>query len=150
VRLMLRREPMADTAPEMVETLARHALFCDLPADAAAELARAVVDRRYAEGDWVLRRGEANCGLHVILDGEAGVLDDDVELAVLHAGMFFGEISALLDEPVGQDVVARTPLRCAVIERDRLLPFLLDQPAVTLRLLRAEARRVSDANRWRA
>jgi CRP-like cAMP-binding protein len=64
--------------------------------------------------------------------------------------MFFGEISVLLDEPVAADVFARTPLRCAVIDRTRLMPFLLANPTVTLRLLQAEVRRLADTNRWRA
>jgi len=71
-----------------------------------------------------------------------------IDRAVLHAGMFFGEISVLLDQPVGASVVSRTPLRCAHIDRADLIPFLLDHPTVTLRLLQAEARRVDDANRW--
>ena len=64
--------------------------------------------------------------------------------------MFFGEISALLGEPVAADVFARTHLRCAVIDRDDLFPFLLANPSVTLRLLQAEARRLADSNRWQA
>jgi len=42
-----------------------------------------------------------------------GVVIDDRERAILHAGMFFGEISALLGDPVGAGIVARSPLRCA-------------------------------------
>ncbi len=68
----------------------------------------------------------------------------------MHAGMFFGEISVLLDEPVTAGVVARTPLRLAVIDRSALMPFLLANPTVTVRLLQAEARRISDLNPWRA
>ena len=63
----------------------------------------------------------------------------------MHAGMFFGEISVLLDEPATAGVVARTPLRLAVIDRSALMPFLLANPTVTVRLLQAEARRISDA-----
>jgi CRP-like cAMP-binding protein len=64
--------------------------------------------------------------------------------------MFFGEVSVLLEEPVAADVFARTPLRCAVIDRGELIPFLLANPAVTMRMLQAEVRRLADANRWRA
>ncbi len=37
-----------------------------------------------------------------------------------------------------------------MIDRDRLMPFLLANPAVTLRLLQAEVRRLADTNRWLA
>ena len=43
--------------------------------------------------------------------------------------MFFGEISALLRRAASPaDVFARTHLRCAVIDRDELFPFLLAEP----------------------
>jgi CRP-like cAMP-binding protein len=75
---------------------------------------------------------------------------EGADVLMLHAGMFFGEISTLLDEPVPADVVARSPLRCAVVERDKLMPFLMANPSVAVRLLQAEARRVADTYRWRA
>jgi CRP-like cAMP-binding protein len=132
----------------VAESLARHALFADVPAATLGELAIEV--QEFAEGEWVLRAGEENCGLHIVLEGEAGVVIDGTERAVVHSGMFFGEISVLLDEPVAADVFARTPLRCAVIDRTELFPFLLANPTVTLRLLQAEVRRLADTNRWRA
>jgi CRP-like cAMP-binding protein len=132
----------------MVSSLAKHALFADAPADALAELA--VTERTFGEGEWILREGDENSDLHVILEGEAGVVIGGEERSRIHAGMFFGEISVLLGDPVAAGVFARTPLRCAVIDRDRLIPFLLANPSVTLRLLQAEVRRLSDANRWQA
>jgi CRP-like cAMP-binding protein len=91
-----------------------------------------------------------NAGLFVILDGEASVVVDGIEVTTLHAGMFFGEISALLDEPVTAGIVARSPVRCAVIDRSELTSFLLANPSVTLRLLQAEARRLADLSQWHA
>jgi CRP-like cAMP-binding protein len=125
------------------------ALFADLPAESLDALAASMREEEFGEGEWILREGDDNAGLRVILDGDAAVVIDGVDRAVLHAGMFFGEISVLLDQPVGASVVSRTPLRCAHIDRSELIPFLLDHPSVTLRLLQAEARRVDDANRWR-
>jgi CRP-like cAMP-binding protein len=134
----------------VAESLAKHALFADVPADALAALDDAIHVVEFDEGDWVLREGAENSGLHVIIDGEAGVVIDGEERSRVHSGMFFGEISALLREPVAADVFARTHLRCAVIDRDDLFPFLLANPSVTLRLLQAEARRLADSNRWQA
>ncbi len=138
------------SAQPLSESLRRLALFSDLPAEALDALAKTVRDERVGEGAWILREGEENADLFVILEGEVGVVVDEMEHAILHAGMFFGEISVLLDEPAISGVVARTPLRYAVIDRSALVPFLLAHPTVTLRLLQAEARRVSDAIPWRA
>ena len=51
---------------------------------------------------------------------------------------------------VGAGVFARSRLHCAVIDREALFPFLLANPSVTLRLLQAETRRLSDTNEWLA
>ena len=69
----------------------------------------------FGEGEFVLRRGQSEAGLHVIVEGEVGVVLDDAELAVLPRGSFFGEISSLLGEAVVADVISRSPLRCLVI-----------------------------------
>jgi CRP-like cAMP-binding protein len=138
------------SAQPLNESLGRLALFADLPPEALAALVETVRDERVDEGVWVLREGDENADLFLILEGEVGLVRDEIEEAVMHAGMFFGEISVLLDEPATAGVVARTPVRLAVIDRSALIPFLLAHPTVTLGLLQAEARRISDLNPWRA
>jgi len=134
--------------PSLAGSLGSLALFADLPPESLEALAASMEEETFGEGEWILREGQANAGLRVILEGEVTVVIHGMDRAVLHAGMFFGEISVLLDQPVGASVVSRSPLRCAHIDRADLIPFLLEHPTVTLRLLQAEARRVDDANRW--
>ncbi|MEK6274071.1 MAG: cyclic nucleotide-binding domain-containing protein [Actinomycetota bacterium] len=138
------------SAQPLIESLRRLALFSDLPAEALEALTETVRDERVEEGTWILTEGDENADLFVILEGEVGLVRNEIEAAVMHSGMFFGEVSVLLDEPAIAGVVARTPVRCAVIDRAALIPFLLANPTVTLRLLQAEARRIADANPWRA
>jgi CRP/FNR family cyclic AMP-dependent transcriptional regulator len=139
---------LASSQP-LSESLRRLALFIDLPPEALAALVETVRDERFEEGVWILREGDENADLFVILEGEVGLVRNEIEQAVLHAGMFFAEVSVLLDEPVVAGVVARTALRCAVIDRSALVPFLLAHPPVTLRLLQAELRRIADTMPWR-
>ena len=138
------------SAEPLTDSLRRLAVFADLPPDALAALVEAARDEHVNEGAWILTEGDENADLFLILEGEVGLVRDEVEEAVMHAGMFFGEISVLLDEPVSAGVVARTPVRLAVIDRAALIPFLLANPSVTLGLLQAEARRISDVSSWRA
>ena len=138
------------SADSLSESLRRLALFADLPSEALAALVDTVRDERVEEGVWILNEGDENADLFLLLEGEVGLVRDEMEQAVMHAGMFFGEISVLLDEPATAGVVARTPLRLAVIDREALIPFLLAHATVTLRLLQAEARRISDLSPWRA
>ncbi|HZQ04256.1 MAG TPA: cyclic nucleotide-binding domain-containing protein [Gaiellaceae bacterium] len=134
----------------VAEGLGRLALFADLSPEALAELAAIAREQECGEGEWVLHEGDENAALHVILEGEAGLVVGGVERLALHAGMYFGEMSTLLGDRVAAGVYARARLRCAVVDRDPLFRFLLANPSVTLRLLQAEARRLADTNRWLA
>ena len=108
-----------------------------------------MAERSFGEGEWVVRRGETDVGLYVIVAGEVGVVLDGHELAVLKKGSFFGEISALLGEPAVADVVARSPLRCLYLDDEQVEPFLLEHPIVMLRMLQAEARRLRTTDELR-
>ena len=135
---------------ELQDALARLALFADFtPADfeALLSIAREV---SFREGERVVERGQVDVGLHVVVEGEVGVVFLEEELAVLPRGSFFGEISSLLGEPVVADIVARSPLRCLVIPPDEVETLLLAHPRVTLRMLKTEARRLKTTDEARA
>ena len=138
---------VADVA--LLESVSRLALFADLEQSELDRLLSTVDEVSFGEGQWVLRRGQENVGLHVIVDGEVGVLLNDEELAVLSKGSFFGEISALLDEPTVADVIARTPLRCLFVPAAEVERFLLANPRVTYRMLQTEARRLQATDELR-
>ena len=133
---------------ELRTSLSRLALFADLNRPTLEAITHAYREEVYGAGQRVLRRGLAGGGLHVILDGEAVVELDAREIARIGRGEFFGEISVLNGDAPSADVRAETDLRCFVIPAEELEPFLLAHPAVTLRMLRAEASRLRDANQW--
>ena len=130
----------ADVA--LVDSVARLALFADLDRDELESLLPGLTELSFDEGHWILRRGDEDVGLHVIVDGEVGVVLEEEELAVLSKGSFFGEISALLREPTVADIVARTNVRCLYVPADEVEGFLLSSPRVMFRMLQTEARRV--------
>lgn len=134
---------------DLVESAARLALFADLGRGELEELLALVREVSFDEGTWVVRRGEPDAGLHIIVAGTVGVVLDDEELATLSKGSFFGEISALLGEDTVADVVARSHLRCLIVPAPDVEQFLLTNPLVMLRMLKAEARRVRTTDELR-
>jgi CRP-like cAMP-binding protein len=135
--------------PALLANAGRLALFADLEREQLAEIVGALQEVSYEEGQWVLRRGEMVVGMHIIVDGEAGVVLEETELATLSKGSFFGEISALLGEETVADVVARAPLRCLYVPPDEVTDFLLASPRVMLRMLETEARRLRTTDELR-
>jgi CRP/FNR family transcriptional regulator, cyclic AMP receptor protein len=126
----------------LLESVARLALFADLARDELEALLDRLDEVSFDEGHWILRRGDEDVGLHVIVDGEVGVVLEEEEIAVLSKGSFFGEISALLHEPTVADIVARTNVRCLFVPDEQVEEFLLASPRVMYRMLQTEARRV--------
>lgn len=86
----------------------------------------------------------------MILQGEAAVAIDGKESSRLGRGDFFGEISILLEEPPTADITALSSLTCIVLPRNQLTEWLATKPAVMLRMLQTEVRRLRAASRWRS
>ncbi len=130
------------------ENLARLALFADLTRPQLEQIAHSYDEDMFSEGQHVLHKGLGGTGLYVILDGEAIVSIGDKELARLGRGEFFGDVSALTGEPPTTDVIAATPLRCLVIPRKEVEPFLLAYPSVSVRMLKTILRRLASTLEW--
>jgi len=135
---------------ELLDGLSRLALFAELDRAELETVVGMTHEATFDEGDWIVRMGEEVSGLHMIVDGEIGVVYETEELATLSRGSFFGEISALLGEPAVADILARTPTRCLVVPAADVKRFLLTFPAVTLYMLQTEARRLKTADESRA
>ena len=134
----------------LVDSVSRLWIFADLSQAELEALLPGLEEVSFSEGSWVMRRGDMEPGLFIIVDGEVSVVIEGEELAALTAGSFFGEISALIDEPVVADIIARTPLRCLYVPPDDVEAFLIANPKVMYRMLQAQARRLRSANRWRS
>lgn len=133
----------------LVESVARLALFSDLDFSEIEDVLPMVEEVLYHEGQWVVRRGEVDVGLNIIVDGEVSVVLEGDELAALSRGSFFGEISALLGEPTVADIIARTPLQCLFVKPEDVESFLVANPRVMFRMLQAEARRLRTTDELR-
>jgi CRP-like cAMP-binding protein len=133
----------------LVESVSRLALFSDLGYSEIEAVLPMVDEVLYHEGQWVVRRGEVDVGLNIIVDGEVSVVLEGDELAALSKGSFFGEISVLLGEPTVADIIARTPLQCLFIKPEDVEDFLVANPRVMFRMLQAEARRLKTTDELR-
>ena len=135
--------------PDVVETLARLALFADLTPAQIEAIAHRFDEEVFAEGQRVLRTGMTGGGLYLILAGEAVIRINGQERARFGPGEVFGEIGVLTGEPPNADVEAATLLRCLEIPGSDVEPFLIEFPPVMFRLLQAEARRLRTTTAWK-
>lgn len=135
---------------EIVDTLAAFTMFADLSRPQLRSVAHAFEEAWFPKDQKILRQGLTGSGFYVILEGECSVMIDGTARSTLTRGDFFGEVSVLLGEAPSADVVALTPVRCLVVAGGAVETFLVSNPRVMFRMLQAQARRLRDANRWRA
>ena len=113
-------------------------------------------------GARLLREGFAGSGFTVIISGEADWLvagrrvDRSATMiglpakpVTLRRGDWFGELSVLFGEPSISDVFALTPMHLLVLPGHELEGFLHRYPKVMFQLLKGEARRLRDPERWK-
>ena len=132
-----------------LEDLGRLALFVDLPREELEQIAASAEEVSFGEGEWIIRQGDPQSSVYVIVEGEVAVMIDDESRRVLPKGSFFGEVAVLLDEPATASIITRSPVTCLVIPGADVQEFLVAHPLVTYRILKAEARRLKTASEWR-
>lgn len=90
----------------------------------------------FAEGDVLIRQGESNDKLFIILEGEVEVRVGGRQVATLKAGDLFGELSLLDHEPASGDVVATGTGAFVTLDERRFVVVSQQNPFFTLALLR--------------
>ncbi len=141
---------VATARNQLTDTLSGLSLFADLGAAELESVAHILDERRFADGERILRQGLSGSGFYIILGGEATIRVDGKDYGTLGRGDFFGEISALLGDPPVADIVATRGLHCAIIPGPSLQEFMLGHPRVMFRMLQSEARKLRTATRWRS
>ena len=131
--------------------LARTQIFQSLsPEDMDAVLQRTIV-RRTRRNEIIMRRGDANSGMVVIVSGRVriSVVSEDgkeATLNVLGAGEVLGEMSLLDGEPCSADVTAQEDCTLLVIDRAQFMGLLRANSGLCLHLMALLTRRLRQTN----
>jgi predicted unusual protein kinase regulating ubiquinone biosynthesis (AarF/ABC1/UbiB family) len=105
-------------------------------------LTRASVEQTFSAGDTIVADGAFAEGLFVVTRGTASVIkyagsSVEIELARLHAGEHFGEMSLVSELPASASVVARSDVTCAFVSRERFDRLLREHPDMARTVLMA-------------
>ena len=119
-------------------------LFDGLDNEAMERIAAVVVEVEFPADHVIARQGEIGTGFFVIASGRARVVRDGETLATLGPGDFFGELSVLDGRPRVAQVVADGPTTCLALASWDLEALLLEDPKISLALLRGLAGRLRD------
>jgi len=95
-----------------VEALKRVPLFAELDRAEVEQIARLFKERRFSEGETVIREESGGAAFFLIDSGRATVSLGGVELATLQEGDYFGEIALIDGGPRSATITALSELVC--------------------------------------
>jgi CRP/FNR family cyclic AMP-dependent transcriptional regulator len=136
---------MTLTQDRRAELLGGCPLFRGIDAAGLAGLADLAASVDFPAGHVIARQGEIGTGFFVVISGMVRVVRDGEVVARLGAGEFFGELSVLDRQPRNASVIADEPTSCLALASWDFEKVLLEQPALTLSILRGVATRLRDA-----
>ena len=149
---------MSNSASQMtLEALRSVPLFASLDDDAARDLRNLLSEKIVTQNTRLFRQGETGNAMYLIESGRVriSIHDDDqqeVTLAELAQGDFFGEMSLIDGRQRSADAHVIEDSRLAVLSRDAFLSFVRTNPDVALEMLSAltdRLRRTDDLLRSR-
>jgi CRP/FNR family cyclic AMP-dependent transcriptional regulator len=134
------------------DVLAATPIFAFLSRDELTALAALAVERRVRRDQAVVRRGDSDASLLILVAGRlrAGSVSADgreVTIGVMEAGAVLGEIALLDGRPRSLDVTAMTESTLLVVDRRDFLPFLKARPDLMLRLMALLCERLRKASK---
>ena len=137
---------------ELAEAIAKVPVFAALPADAHHALADSADERLFADGEAIVREGEAGGSMFIVRRGRVAITvgADHREVAVTEAGGYFGEMSLLTGDPRTATVIARGDCTVLEITADAFRAYVQSRPEVIDHLAEAAAARRKTLDQSRA
>ena len=135
---------MSLTQEQRADLLAACPLFQGIDAAGLARVAQVASAVDFPAGHVIARQGEIGTGFFVVVEGIVRVVRDGTVVARLGDGEFFGELSVLDRMPRNASVVAEAATVCLALASWDFEQVLLEQPALTLSILRGVAQRLRD------
>lgn len=135
---------MTLTHDRRTELLAGCPLFKGIDAEGLAKLAALATPVDFPAGHLIARQGDIGTGFFVIVSGMVRVVRDGETVAQLGPGEFFGELSVLDRQPRNATVSAEVATSCLALASWDFDKVLLEQPALTLAILRGVAARLRE------
>jgi CRP-like cAMP-binding protein len=126
-------------------------LFSEVPLHHLRELARFAHSERFQAGEAIVKMGDPGSTLYVVVTGQVNVVrgqpaGDDVVLATLGPGEFFGELSIFDGEKRSATVVAIEETETVTLGRFDIVRAVSHNPQISLSLLKSLSARLRETS----
>ncbi len=119
-------------------------LFEGLTTRQLMDLAEAMLEVEYPDGGTIVREGEQDDCLYVILEGTVRVEKNGTLLADIRAGDFFGEVALFEGVRRSATALSNGPVRALRLERGDMLRLIEERPGIAISMLQTVSRRIRD------
>jgi small-conductance mechanosensitive channel/CRP-like cAMP-binding protein len=152
VEIQEEARPSASGSAAAEQLLQQVAIFSALNDDERAELARSGKRSLFAEGETIVRQGDAGSSMFVVARGAVAVTlgPDNHEVARIRPGGFFGEMSLLTGEPRTATVRTTVDSELLEITVEAFRRFVLANPSAVDQISEAVAVRRAELSQHAA
>jgi CRP-like cAMP-binding protein len=135
----------------IAELLQKVSFLAGLSAEDREALAAVIARRRYRRGDIIMQKEEPGHALFIVEKGTVRIYvpsaqGNDLILAVLGPGDFFGDLSLLDGRPRSASASVGTDATLLMLERSDFIALLTQRPAAAMAVLEAVAGRLREAD----
>jgi CRP-like cAMP-binding protein len=137
---------------ERILFLRRVPLFADLPPADLKQVASAMKEVLFVDGQVFARQGEPGSEMFIVVSGEVRVLiaaagqSAPREVAIRRSGDFVGEMSIFIQEPRIATLIAVGEVRALCLNHRQFEHILRERPETSLALMRALCQRLKEAS----
>ena len=130
-----------------MDALRRVQLFAELDQAELEQIARLFKERRFSQGETVVREGSGGAAFYLIESGEAEVSVGGTARPTLRQGDYFGEIALIDEGPRSATITATSDLVCYGLTFWDFRPLVQESGPLGWKLLQAMVQKLRAAER---
>ncbi|TAN37507.1 MAG: cyclic nucleotide-binding domain-containing protein [Nitrospirae bacterium] len=137
-------KPRQTEEDTILAVLMRIPIFEGLDSKELRQIENILHQREYAKQETIFFQGEPGLGMYIIIQGDVDIISEPEkhQLAELHEGDFFGELSLLDESPRTASAVAKDPSRLLCLFQSDLNDLITRNPGLGVKILVQLARTI--------
>jgi CRP/FNR family transcriptional regulator, cyclic AMP receptor protein len=111
------------------------------------KLAETLEEVTFPANHTIFAKGEEGHLLYILVSGRVEIMLDDLHLAQLEAGAYFGEMALFDSQPRSASVTTVQESKCLVLSRQQIYQAIKESPAIVINMIRVLVTRIRKLNR---
>jgi CRP-like cAMP-binding protein len=111
------------------------------------QLATHLEEVRFSPDHTIFTQGDRGDLLYILFSGRVKVHFDEVQLAELGPGSYFGEMAIFESRPRSASVTTLEPCQCLILTQEQVYQAIKERPKVGIKMINVLCQRVRKLNR---